>query len=59
MPLHILAIHYIGLTVGEMFDLGALADDCAADQSYDFLFAGQPLAVGCGVGSPVNPIAVK
>ena len=48
-----------GMMFGEMFDLEALADDCAADGQWDFFFSGPPLRVTGGVGSPANPIAVK
>ena len=58
-PLHIILIVHMGLLVGEIFDLEALADDCAADGRYEFLFTAPPLPITGGVGSPVNPLAVK
>ena len=58
-PLHIILIVHMGLLVGEIFDLEALADDCAADGVYEFLFSAPPLPITGGVGSPVNPLAVK
>ena len=58
-PLHQVAIPNIGLFLGEMWDLDALAADCAADGVYDFLLTAAPLPVTGAVGSPVNPIAVK
>jgi kynurenine formamidase len=58
-PLHQVAIPHIGLTIGEMWDLEALADDCAADGSYEFFLVAAPLPVTGAVGAPVNPIAVK
>jgi kynurenine formamidase len=58
-PLHMLCIRDMGLTLGEMFDLEALAADCAADGVYEFLFSAPPLRVTGGVGSPLNPLAVK
>lgn len=36
-----------------------LADDCAKDGQYDFLFVGAPLKIVGGTGSPVNPFAIK
>ena len=36
-PLHQVAIPHIGLFIGEMWDLDALAADCAADGVYEFL----------------------
>ncbi len=59
LPVHCVAIRDIGLTLGEMFDLDALADDCAADGVYEFQFVAPPLRVTGGVGSPINPLAIK
>jgi kynurenine formamidase len=59
IPFHVLAIVYMGLTLGEMFDLEALARDCAADARYSFFLAAQPLPFTKGVASPINPIAIK
>ena len=58
-PLHIVFIVHMGLWVGEIFDLEALAADCAADGVYEFLFCGPPLPFTRAVGSPLNPVAVK
>jgi kynurenine formamidase len=59
LPLHMLCIRDMGLTLGEMFALDELAADCAADGTWDFLFTAPPLPVTGGVGSPINPLAVK
>jgi kynurenine formamidase len=58
-PLHQVALPHIGLLFGEMWDLDALAADCAQDGVYEFLLAAQPLPFTRAVGSPVNPVAVK
>ena len=58
-PLHQVAIPHIGLYIGEMWDLEALAADCAADGRYEFWLTAAPIPVTGAVGSPVNPIAVK
>ena len=58
-PLHQVVIPNIGLTVGEMWDLDALAADCHADGRYEFLLTAAPLPITGAVGSPVNPIALK
>lgn len=58
-PLHIILIVHAGLLVGEIFDLEALAEDCARDGRFDFLLSAAPLPITGGVGSPVNPIAIK
>jgi kynurenine formamidase len=59
LPVHQLCIRDMGLTLGEMFDLDALAADCAADGAWECLFSAPPLKVTGGVGSPLNPLAVK
>ncbi len=58
-PLHQVAIPHIGLFIGEMWDLDALAEDCAADGVYDFFLSAEPLPVTGAVGAPVAPVAVK
>jgi kynurenine formamidase len=58
-PLHQVAIPNMGLLLGEMWDLDALAEDCAADGVYEFLLAAAPLKVTGAVGAPLNPLAVK
>jgi kynurenine formamidase len=59
LPVHLLCIRDMGLTLGEMFDLDELADDCARDGVWEFLLSAPPLKVCGGVGSPLNPLAVK
>jgi kynurenine formamidase len=58
-PLHQVAIPNIGLFLGEMWDLDALAVDCSADGVYEFFLTAAPIPVTGAVGAPVNPIAVK
>lgn len=58
-PLHQVAIPNIGLFLGEMWDLDALAADCADDGVYEFFLTASPIPVTGAVGAPVNPIAVK
>jgi kynurenine formamidase len=59
LPVHAVAIVHMGLLLGEIFDLEALAEDCARDGVYEFFFSAPPLPFTGGVGSPVNPLAVK
>jgi kynurenine formamidase len=59
LPVHQLCIRDMGLTLGEMFVLDELAADCARDGVWEFLFSAPPLRVTGGVGSPLNPLAVK
>lgn len=49
----------LGLTIGELWDLEALAADCAEDGVYEFLLIAPPLYIPSAVGSPLNPIAIK
>ncbi|MEU1274021.1 cyclase family protein [Streptomyces sp. NPDC005799] len=58
-PLHQVAIPHMGLFIGEIWDLDALAADCAADGIHDFFLTAAPLPVTGAVGAPVNPIAIK
>jgi kynurenine formamidase len=58
-PWHWVVIPSMGLTMGEMFYLKELADDCEADGIYEFFFCGPPLIITGGTGSPINPQAVK
>jgi kynurenine formamidase len=58
-PFHICAIPNMGLTLGEIFFLEELAADCAADGRYAFLLVAPPLPVTHGVGTPINPYAMK
>jgi kynurenine formamidase len=57
-PVHELALVYMGMILGEIFELDELATACAAAGRYEFFFAGAPLPIVGGVGGPVNPIAV-
>jgi kynurenine formamidase len=59
LPLHCVLIRDLGMMLGEMFDLEALAEDCAADGRWDFFLSAPPLRIVNGVGSPTSPIAVK
>jgi hypothetical protein len=49
----------MGCPLGEMFNLEALADDCAADGRYALLLSAPALALTHAFGSPVNPLALK
>ena len=58
-PFHIVAIPNMGLTLGEIFYLDDLAADCAADGRWEFHLVAPPLPVTRGVGTPINPYALK
>lgn len=57
--LHHWAIAMLGMVFGELFDLEALADDCAAHHTYECLFVAKPLMLRGGVGSSANALALK
>lgn len=59
LPVHLLHLVEMGLTQGQNFDLEALAADCASDGEYVFLLEASPLPFVGGLGSPVNPVAIK
>lgn len=59
LPLHMLLLRDMGCPLGEMFNLDALAADCAADGRYSFLFSAPPIAFTNAFGSPVNPLVLK
>ena len=58
-PFHIATLVYMGLLLGEMFNLEALADACAADGIYEALFVGPPLAITGTAGAPPGPVAIR
>ena len=58
-PWHWITIPIMGMTMGEIFQVKELADDCAADGVYEFLFVAPAIPITGAVGSPVNPLAIK
>jgi kynurenine formamidase len=58
-PLHVVLLVNAGVMFGEMFDLDALAESCARDARYEFLFVAAPLPFTGAVGGPLNPIAIR
>ncbi len=57
--LHMVLIRDMGVTLAEMLDFEDLAQACAADGRWDFFYAGPPLSFTRGVGSPINPMAIR
>jgi hypothetical protein len=57
--LHFDFLPLLGLPLGEMWQLDPLADDCAADGTYDAFFTSAPLNMPNGVASPPTAIAVR
>jgi len=58
-PVHARLIRDLGLSLGEIWHLDAIAGDCASDGRYEFFLAAQPLNLTNASGSPLNPIAIK
>ena len=50
---------YLGLSIGEFFDLDALAADCAADGDWYCLLTTAPMHLPGGVATPANAVAVR
>lgn len=57
--LHRPAIALLGLMLGELWRLDALAQACASDSVYEFLLTAKPLNLVGGVGSPANAMAIR
>ena len=58
LPVHVLAIVYMGMPLLDNARLEPLATACAEGGRWEFLLTVNPLHVRGGTGSPVNPIAV-
>ncbi len=59
LPLHNALMRNLGVTFTEIAQLDALADDCAQDGQWSFLYVAAPLKVVNGSGAPVNPVVIK
>jgi len=59
LPVHLLHLVEMGLTQGQNFVLDDLAAACAEDGRYTFFLDATPLPFTHGLGSPVNPVAVR
>lgn len=59
LGLHVAALRDLGMVLGELCDLDALAEDCARDGTYEGFFVAAPMPVVGGAGSPINPIVFK
>jgi hypothetical protein len=56
---HTILLPMLGLPLGEMWNLEALAADCAVDGRYECMFTSAPLNLPSGVASPPNALAIK
>jgi kynurenine formamidase len=59
LPVHLLHLVEMGMTQGQNWVLDPLAADCAEDGQYTFLLDATPLPFTNGLGSPLNPVALK
>lgn len=57
--LHRVLIPLLGMALGELWDLDALADRCAQDERWDCLVIAKPLNLTGGAGSPANALAIR
>lgn len=59
LPVHTVLIRDVGFTIGEMFNLEQLSEDCEQDGVWEFFFCAPPLKITGAVGSPITPLAIK
>jgi hypothetical protein len=59
MPVHMIHIRDMGQVQGQNFDLERLAEACAADGTYDFLFSAVPEPVTGACSAPVAAVAMR
>ena len=58
MPIHTGTLVMMGVHLIDNADLDALAEKCARDGLYEFMFSLLPLVLERGTGSPANPVAL-
>ncbi len=56
---HTSLLPLLGLPIGELWDLDALAADCAVDGRATFLLTSAPIRIPRGVASPPNALVIK
>jgi Predicted metal-dependent hydrolase len=59
LPLHCALMRNLGVALTEITWLDDLADACAADGRWSFLYVAAPLKVVKATGAPVNPVAIR
>jgi kynurenine formamidase len=59
LPLHAALLRNLGLSMAEIIWLDDLADACAADGRWDFLYTAAPLKIHEATGAPVNPVVIR
>jgi kynurenine formamidase len=58
-PFHIPTVVYMGLLLGEMFNLEELSAACADDGRYEMLVSAPPLPFTGTAGGPPGPVAIR
>lgn len=59
LPLHAALLRNLGVSLAEIIWLDDLAEACAADGRYDFLYTAAPLKIHEATGAPVNPVVIR
>lgn len=59
LPLHCALMRNLGVTLTEICWFEELAEACAADGRWTFLYTAAPLKIVKGTGAPVNPVAIR
>jgi kynurenine formamidase len=57
-PIHALTLNAMGIHLLDYLQFEDLVAACERERRWEFLFAGSPLRVVGGTGSPLNPIAI-
>ena len=57
VPIHLLTLHAMGVPIFDNCDLGAIAEQAAKMEQWEFMLSASPIIVEGGTGSPLNPIA--
>ena len=58
-PVQKILLRDMGLMLGQLWDLDALAADCDTDGTFAALLVANPLPLTHGIGGPVAPVAIK
>jgi kynurenine formamidase len=59
LPLHCALMRNLGVALTEICWFEELAEACAADNRWSFLYTAAPLKIVKGTGAPVNPIVIR
>jgi kynurenine formamidase len=59
LPLHCSLMRNLGVTLTEIAWLEDLAEACARDGRWSFLYTAAPLKIVEGTGAPVNPVVIR